>query len=83
LGFAEASGEISNRGPFDLLVLGQTLPTKDKSALIELAREHCRCLVLSIRRYGDPPHPNADYSVESQRGPLALIEAVRDVLKSA
>ena len=80
LGYAE-SMERSNKGPFDLVVLGHSLPLKDKSAIVAaLKKAKSKPKVLSIRRHGYAPIPEADASVEAVEGPLALLEAVRQVL---
>lgn len=80
LGFAE-SLENSKKGPFDLVVLGHSLPLKDKSAIVAALRKtKSKPKVLSIRRHGYAPIPEADASVEAVDGPQALLEAVRQAL---
>src|SRR5258706_14975278 len=60
LGFAEAMEACSNDPMFDVIVMGHSLPRKDKSALIAALRPGCKAPVLSIRRHGDLPLPEAD-----------------------
>jgi len=80
-GFAEAMGHCSTDASFDLVLMGQTLPPKDKKSLIATMREmDCKAPVLSIRLHGDEPLPEVDYTIESQAGPVALIEAVKAAL---
>ena len=80
-GFAEAMGHCSTDASFDLVLMGQTLPPKDKKSLIATLREmDCKAPVLSIRLHGDEPLPEVDYTIESQAGPVALIEAVKAAL---
>src|SRR5438270_13831639 len=76
-GFAEAM-EICNKvSAFDLILMGQTIPPKDKRALIATLRDMgCNAPILSIR-LGDEPVSDIDFSIESQAGPVALIEAVK------
>lgn len=78
-GFAE-SLENSKKGPFDLVVLGHSLPRKDKSAIVAALKGKSRPKILSIRRHGYPPIPEADASVDALEGPAALVEAVRQTL---
>jgi DNA-binding NtrC family response regulator len=78
LGFSEAL-ERCKKSNFDLVLLGHTIPIKDKASLIPSLKQHCT-RVLSIRRPGFPPAPGADFSVDSQEGPEALIAAVKSAL---
>jgi DNA-binding response OmpR family regulator len=80
LGFAE-SLERSQKGPFDLVVLGHSLPIKDKSAIVAALKGKNKPKILSIRRHGYAPIPEADASVDALEGPHALLEAVRKVLR--
>ena len=79
LGFAE-SLEHLKKGPFDLVVLGHSLPLKDKSAIVAELKRKFNPKILSIRRHGYAPIPEADASVEAAEGPQALIQAVRETL---
>lgn len=78
LGFAEAMEEC-DRSKFDLVLLGHTLPPKDKTMLIGLAKEHCGCPVLSMHKPGTLPHPEADYSVDAGEGPEAMLGMVQTI----
>jgi hypothetical protein len=80
LGFAEAMEACSNDPTFDVIVMGHSMPRKDKSALIAALRPVCNAPVLSIRRHGDPPLPEADASVDSFDGPAKLIAAVQSAI---
>src|SRR4051812_5354967 len=55
LGFAEAMERCSNDPAFDLIVMGHSLPRKDKTALISALRPTCKSPVLSVRKHGDSP----------------------------
>ena len=80
-GFAEAMELCSRKPFFDLVLMGQTLPPRDKRALIGALRElGCKAPVLSIRRQGDEPLAEVDFTIESQAGPVALIETARAAL---
>jgi DNA-binding NtrC family response regulator len=76
LGFSEGM-ENCRAGGFELVIIGHSIPRKDKSELIGAAKKHCNCPVLSIRRHGDLPHPGADFSVDSLSGPQMLINEVK------
>jgi len=76
LGFSEGM-ENCRAGTFNLAIIGHSIPRKDKSELIREAKKHCNCPVLSIRRHGDLPHPEADFSIDSLEGPLVLINEVK------
>lgn len=81
LGFAEALEICQNRHDFDLVLMGHSMPQKDKIALYNELRPACPAPLLSILRYGDSPIPQAKYSVRANDGPEALLEAVRDALE--
>jgi CheY-like chemotaxis protein len=65
---------------FDLVVLGHSLPPRDKDALIGTLKGKCRCPVLSMRRTGSEPHPDADYSLDAGEGPEALLQMIEVIL---
>jgi DNA-binding NtrC family response regulator len=82
LRFAEAI-EHCQQQKFDLIVLGHSVPPSDKTALIAETKRLCGCPALSIRRFDQPRHPSADYSVESGEGPEALITAINNALRDS
>ena len=83
LGFAEALELFTkSKRTFDLVILGPSLPQKDKAALIPAARDLCKCPVLSLRRPNSEPHPDADYSVDSGEGPEVLLATLEEIFKS-
>jgi CheY-like chemotaxis protein len=82
-GFAEALEICTTRHDFDLVLMGHSMPQKDKRALFEALRPKCRALFLSIRRHGDSPLPEANYSVDADDGPAALLGAVKAALDQA
>jgi DNA-binding NtrC family response regulator len=82
IGFAEAEEHCENDPRFDLIILGHSMPRKDKTALIGALRRQCNAPVLSIRRHNDPPLPEAEFSIDSYDGPDALIEIVNRAIGS-
>ncbi len=79
VGFTESMDLLSDNN-FDLFLLGHSIPQRDKTALIAMAKKIRDCKVLSIRRHGDRPHPDANLSVDADDGPGALLDAVNSVL---
>lgn len=79
LGYTEATSLYASE-KFDVVVLGHTLPAKDKAALVSVLREACKCPVVSILRTGIPKDPDADYSVSADDGPEAIVATVRQAL---
>jgi CheY-like chemotaxis protein len=82
-GFAEALEICTTQHDFDLVLMGHSMPQKDKKALFEALRSKCSAPLLSILRHGDSPIPEANYSVDAQDGPSALLNAVQAALGQA
>ena len=80
-GFAEGLEICKTRHDFDLILMGHSMPQKDKIALVKALRPDCTAPLLSILRRGETPIPQADYSVDSNDGPAALLAAVHEALK--
>jgi|SRR5689334_607238 len=80
-GYAEALEICSARHDFDLVLMGHSMPQKDKTALVAALRPVCEAPVLSIRRHGDLPLQQADYSIDADEGPQALLKAVAAVFQ--
>lgn len=78
-GFTEAL-EQCHAAQYDIVLMGHSMPRKDKSALAAAIREHCAAPILSIRRPDEPPLPEADYSVESDEGPTILLAGIEAIL---
>jgi CheY-like chemotaxis protein len=81
-GFAEAMEICSTRHDFDLVLMGHSMPQKDKKALLEALRPDCKAPLLSILKHGDSPIPQANYSVKVDDGPKALVQAVRSAFEA-
>lgn len=80
-GFSEALEICQTKHDFDLILMGHSMPQKDKIALLAALRPKCQAPLLSILRHGDSPISQADYSVDSNDGPAALLAAVHEALK--
>jgi CheY-like chemotaxis protein len=81
LGFAEALDVCKTRQDFDLVLMGHSMPQKDKVALFEALKAHCKAPLLTILRQGESM-PQANYAVNANDGPEALLEAVKKALES-
>ena len=78
-GFAEAWEACE--GPdsyFDLMIVGHTVPPKDKKKIIEHVREHCDAQVLALLRPNEGALPGANRSVEADVD--NFIRAVQEML---
>jgi DNA-binding response OmpR family regulator len=80
-GFTAAMEICNARQDFDLILMGHSIPQKDKTALIAAIRPKCDAPLLSILRRGDAPMQEASYTVDSMEGPKALVDAVNAVFK--
>ncbi len=78
-GFAEAL-EIAESDPnFDLLIMGHSIPVKDKRRIVEQIRKHRDVPVLALLRPGETPMQEANASVEPH-DPKQLVAAVQRLL---
>ena len=65
---------------FDLLILGHTVPAKDKERIIWHFRQHRDSPILALLRPHEGAIQNADRSIDPE--PEKLIAAVREILSS-
>jgi|SRR5581483_4432267 len=79
-GFAEAI-ELCE-GHFDLIVMGHSIPQKDKRAIIsELRKQSCTAPVVSLLRGGESRIPEATHGVDPGN-PREMLEAIEDILRT-
>jgi DNA-binding response OmpR family regulator len=64
---------------WDLLVMGHSIPNRDKAALMEEFRRHSQAPVLALHRFGDGQLAGADRTVTPDH-PELLLEAVDQIL---
>ena len=76
LGFLDAQAQCRTGG-FDLVIIGHSLPQKDKAELLRLAKRGCARRVLSLRRPGQQPVEGADLSIILPESPQELLDAVK------
>ncbi len=78
IGFAEAL-EVSD-SHFDLIIMGHSIPQKDKRAIISELRKHgCHSPVLSLLRFGERSIPEAADGVDPY-DPERMLEKVKALL---
>jgi CheY-like chemotaxis protein len=79
-GFTEAL-ERCLGGEFDVVVMGHSIPHRDKEALMRAVNESCPAPVVALLRVGEPPLDGVAESVESI-SPTSVLNAVARVLES-
>jgi DNA-binding response OmpR family regulator len=63
---------------FDLVILGHTVPAKDKAGIILHLRQRCKTPILALLRPHEGAIPHANRSIDPE--PEKLIAAVREIL---
>lgn len=66
---------------FELVVVGHSIPLEQRKWLLKEVRGHCATPVLALRRAGEPPLPDADYTFDSTESPALLLETVINILR--
>jgi CheY-like chemotaxis protein len=74
----QAALQACQVGKFDLFVLGHSIPTADKEALIKEFRAHCSALVIALARINEPKVRGADY--QSETDPKMLVALIDRIL---
>ena len=77
LGFEAAlETAMHTDNPFDLIVLGHSMPDKDKSGFIKLLRNHSRAPIISLYWDGHVA-AGTDITIDVAVGPAGLLKAIR------
>lgn len=77
-GFADALDQCS--GEFDLIIMGHSIPQKDKRAIIATLHQHgCDAPLLSLLRQGEHKIPEAAHAIDPMY-PDDLLNAVQWML---
>lgn len=80
VGFAEALEYCA--GDFDLIIMGHSIPQKDKRAMLdEIHRHGCNAPLISLLRVGEAPIPEATRGIDPS--PQHLIQAVKEILANS
>lgn len=77
LGFIEAIDKCAT-GSFDLLIIGHSIPHKDKQALITKFRKQCDAPVLVLKRHGEAQVEDADFEGHPDN-PVDFLETVESI----
>ncbi|HEY6970814.1 MAG TPA: hypothetical protein VJA94_16505 [Candidatus Angelobacter sp.] len=80
--FTEAVTQCRNRA-FDVAIIGHAVPPQDRATFMIELRKHPRTRVLSLFSLGDPPVPEANYSLNSLEGPEKLIAIIKAAVKKS
>jgi DNA-binding response OmpR family regulator len=64
VGFSAAI-HACEKGKFDLMIMGHSIPTEDKAAIIKQLRAVCATPILALRRPNEPPLKAAEYNLDS------------------
>jgi DNA-binding response OmpR family regulator len=79
-GFSQAWEAAENRkNHFDLIILGHSIPPKDKQAIVSHMRDSCDCPILALLRPYESPVAEAAMSIDAG-DPNAFLNAVRKML---
>ena len=75
----QAAIEECHSGNFDLVIIGHSIPRRDKDAIIKAFREHCKAPVISLLRVMEQPLPG---TMSITPDPATLLKAVASVLSN-
>lgn len=78
-GFAEALEHSDGESKFDLIIMGHSIPFKDKRRIISQVRKNQEVPVLALLRPGERPLEEASESVEPN-DPRELVAAVQRLI---
>ena len=77
VGFSAAVEACKNE-EFDLVIMGHSIPSADKAAIITQLRAICDTPILALRRPNDAPLKTAEYSLDPG-DPQAFISYVKEI----
>jgi hypothetical protein len=66
---------------FELVIVGHSIPLDQRKWLLKEVRGRCATPVLALRRAGEPPLTDADYTFDSTESPALLLETVINILR--
>lgn len=80
-GFAQAWDAADDRSNhFDLIILGHSIPPKDKIAIVQHMRAKSRAPILALLRPYESPVPEAARSIDAG-DPGGFLNSVKEMLK--
>jgi CheY-like chemotaxis protein len=77
-GFAEAWEKCEDVEPFDLVIIGHSIPPKDKERIIEHLKKHCDSPILALLKPYESPAREATHSVQADAD--LFLPIVRELL---
>ncbi len=77
-GFVEAM-RLCMEGNYDMLIIGHSIPHRDKKALAEQMRAHCHAPILALLRQGELELTEATKSIDAGN-PNLLLDVVAQIL---
>lgn len=75
-----AAIEASQRQPFQLAIIGHSIPVQERIELVSQLRRAGDTRVLALIRPGEPHLANADYFLDPAESPALLLETVMHIL---
>jgi|SRR5581483_3728936 len=79
-GFTEATERCEAN--FDLIIIGHSIPQKDKRAIVAECRKHgCFAPIVSLLRFGEKPIPEAAFGLDPGN-PWELLKAIDQILST-
>ena len=77
VGFTAAI-QACKKGRFDLVIMGHSIPSEDKSAIVKQLRAVCATPVLALRRANEAPIKTAEYNLDSG-DPQRFLSYVKEI----
>ena len=77
VGFTAAI-QACEKGKFDLVIMGHSIPSEDKSAIVKQLRAVCATPVLALRRANEAPIKTAEYNLDSG-DPQRFLSYVKEI----
>jgi DNA-binding response OmpR family regulator len=69
------------QGPFDLFILGHSIPRHDKEALVAAFRAHSRAPIVALKKFGEETTSAVDFEIDPE--PAELLAVVSRLLPSS
>jgi len=79
VGFSAAL-QACEKGEFDLMIMGHSIPPEDKAAIIKQLRAVCQTPILALRRANEAPVKAAEFDLDSG-DPERFLSYVKEITK--
>ena len=77
VGFTAAI-QACKKGKFDLVIMGHSIPSEDKAAIVKQLRAVCATPILALRRPNEPPIKTAEYNLDSG-DPQSFLSYIKEI----